>query len=338
MNHSNPATDKVELIDRFGRRVDYVRISITDRCDFRCVYCMSEEMTFLPRAQILTLEEIHTVAQAFVELGVGKVRITGGEPLVRKGAVELIGQIGQLKGLRELVMTTNGSQLDKTASALKAAGVQRINISLDTLNPAKFREITRVGDLNQVLKGIASARAAGFKRLKLNSVILKNRNHREVTDLVSFAVDNDMDISFIEEMPLGIVGEHDRMEAYYSSDQIKGDLAARFELLPTTETTGGPSRYFRVAGADTRVGFISPHSHNFCASCNRVRLTVEGRLLLCLGNEHSVDLKRVIRSNPGNMDALKKAIVASMRIKPERHEFDLKAQPVIFRHMSVTGG
>lgn len=327
-----------KLIDRFGRHINYVRISITDRCDFRCIYCMSENMTFLPRAQILTLEEIHTLAQAFVELGVEKIRITGGEPLVRKGALSLMENLGRLQGLRELVLTTNGSQLEKTAFALKAAGVRRLNISLDSLDPEKFHRMTRVGNLEQVLKGIEAAREVGFERIKLNSVILKNRNHGEVKELVAFATEKGLDISFIEEMPLGIVGDHDRADAYYSSDEIKRDLEKSFSLLPTTETTGGPSRYFRVAGTATRVGFISPHSHNFCGSCNRVRLTVEGRLLLCLGNEHSVDLKRVLRANPGNMDKLKKAIINAMAIKPEKHEFDIKAKPVILRHMSVTGG
>jgi cyclic pyranopterin phosphate synthase len=326
------------LIDRFGRRVNYVRVSITDRCDFRCLYCMSEDMTFLPRAQILTLEEIFTVCRAFVELGVDKIRITGGEPLVRKGALDLMRQIGGLSGLRELVLTTNGSQLEKSAAELKAAGLKRINVSLDSLDAGRFRAMTRIGDLRQVLRGIDAALAEGFERLKINAVILKNRNHDEVGDLVAFAVGRKIDISFIEEMPLGVVNGHDRAEEYYSSDEIKRDLERRFELLPTPETTGGPSHYYRVAGTGTRVGFISPHSHNFCGACNRVRVTAEGRLLLCLGNEHSVDLKRVLRANPGDGDRLRKAIVEAMALKPERHHFDLKAQPVIFRHMSVTGG
>jgi cyclic pyranopterin phosphate synthase len=326
------------LIDRFGRRVNYVRVSITDRCDFRCLYCMSEDMTFLPRAQILTLEEIFTVCRAFVELGVDKIRITGGEPLVRKGALDLMRQIGGLSGLRELVLTTNGSQLEKSAAELKAAGLKRINVSLDSLDAGRFRAMTRIGDLRQVLRGIDAALAEGFERLKINAVILKNRNHDEVGDLVAFAVGRKIDISFIEEMPLGVVNGHDRAEEYYSSDEIKRDLERHFELLPTPETTGGPSHYYRVAGTGTRVGFISPHSHNFCGACNRVRVTAEGRLLLCLGNEHSVDLKRVLRANPGDGDRLRKAIVEAMALKPERHHFDLKAQPVIFRHMSVTGG
>jgi len=327
-----------QLIDRFGRHINYVRISITDRCDFRCIYCMSEDMVFLPRAQILTLEEILTIATAFVELGVEKIRITGGEPLVRKGAVDLLQEIGKLRDLRELVLTTNGSQLEKTASLLKSAGIKRINISLDSLDADRFRKMTRIGDLDQVLRGIDAALDAGFKRLKINAVVLKNRNHDEVSELVAYAIAKSIDISFIEEMPLGMVDGHDRAEEYYSSDDIKRDLDQRFTLLPTPETTGGPSRYYRVSGTNTRVGFISPHSHNFCGTCNRVRVTAEGRLLLCLGNEHSIDLKRVLRANPGDIDKLKHAIVDSMAIKPERHYFDIKAQPVIFRHMNATGG
>jgi len=334
----NTSSHPAQLIDRFGRKVDYLRISITDRCDFRCLYCMAEDMTFLPRAQILTLEEIYTLAKAFAELGVKKIRITGGEPLVRKGALGLLENIGGLESLDELVMTTNGSQLETQAAALKAAGVKRLNISLDTLDADKFKAITRTGDLPQVLRGIQAARSAGFERIKINAVILKGRNHQEVCDLVQFAIDNAIDISFIEEMPLGVVTQHDRGEAYYSSALIKADLAQRFTLIPSTEKTGGPSNYFKVADTPTRVGFISPHSENFCSSCNRVRLTVEGRLLLCLGNEHSVDLNRVIRANPGNMAVLKQAIIDAMLIKPEKHEFNIHEQPIILRHMSVTGG
>ena len=327
-----------QLIDRYGRIVDYLRISITDRCDFRCVYCMAEDMTFLPRAQILSLEEIYTLAQVFVDLGVKKIRITGGEPLVRKGALELLQDIGRLEGLKELVITTNGSQLETMAVPLKLAGVKRINISLDTLDAEKFKAITRTGDLRQVLKGIESARNAGFERIKINAVILKDRNHLEVNDLVQFAVDTGIVISFIEEMPLGLVSQHDRAEAYYSSASIKDDLAHKFVLVTTPDKTGGPSNYFTIPGTQTRVGFISPHSDNFCSSCNRVRLTVEGRLLLCLGNEHSIDLKQILRANPGNNAVVKHAIIDSMLIKPEKHEFNINEQPVILRYMSMTGG
>ena len=335
MTHLSPPA---QLIDRFGRTVDYLRISITDRCDFRCLYCMAEDMTFLPRAQILTLEEIYTLAQAFAELGVKKIRITGGEPLVRKGALELLQNIGAIDSLNELVLTTNGSQLEAMAAALKQAGVKRINISLDTLDADKFKAITRTGDLQQVLRGIQASKTAGFERIKINAVILKDRNHLEVNDLVQFAVDNGIDISFIEEMPLGVVDQHNRADAYYSSDLIKADLAEKFTLIATPEKTGGPSNYFKVEGTQTRVGFISPHSENFCSTCNRVRLTVEGRLLLCLGNEHSVDLKQVIRANPGDMTVLKQAIIDAMLIKPEKHEFNINEQPVILRYMSMTGG
>ncbi len=332
--NSKPTT----LIDRFGRHVSYARLSVTDRCDFRCVYCMSEDMTFLPRAQVLTLEEIATIARAFTELGVNKLRLTGGEPLVRRNILWLMREIGKLPGLTELVLTTNGSQLDRLAGPLSDAGVKRINVSLDSLDDARFRNITRTGDLSKVLRGIEAARAAGFQRLKLNTVILKHRNEDEILDLVSFVVARGMDISFIEEMPLGLVDDHDRALTFYSSDQVRRDIEARYRLLPTTETTGGPARYFRVADTDSRVGFISPHSHNFCESCNRVRVTVQGRLLLCLGQEHSLDLRHVLRAHPGDDGRLQQAIVDSMAIKPKGHDFDLSRQVVIMRHMSVTGG
>ena len=327
-----------QLIDRFGRHVTYVRLSVTDRCDFRCVYCMSEKMTFLPRAKVLTLEEISSLGRAFVDLGVKKIRLTGGEPLVRKNVLKLFQELGALPGLEELTLTTNGSQLPKMANALRDAGVKRINISLDSLQAPRFKRLTRVGELDTVLKGIDAALGAGFQRIKLNAVILKNRNDDEINDLVQFAVERGIDISFIEEMPLGVNDDHDRAEVYYSSDDVRRDIETRFTLTPTTETTGGPSKYFRLHGTDSKVGFISPHSHNFCEACNRVRVTVEGRLLLCLGQEHSVDLRHVMRANPGDDYLLKKAIADSMAIKPKGHDFDLSRQEVIFRHMSVTGG
>jgi cyclic pyranopterin phosphate synthase len=299
---------------------------------------MEEEMTFVPRAQLLTLEELFMIGRAFSEMGVRKIRISGGEPLVRRDVYKLFQDLGALPGLNELVLTTNGSQLEKMAHTLVDAGVKRVNISLDSLDPEKFRRITRVGDLDKVLRGIDAALQAGFDRVKINSVILKNRNHDEVVDLVQFAINHNIDITFIEEMPLGFNDDHDRAELYYSSDLIRSDLERHFTLIPTTESTGGPARYFKLPDAATRIGFISPHSHNFCGDCNRVRLTCEGRLLLCLGQEHSVDLRHVIRSNPGDMEKLKLAIRDSMAIKPEGHEFDLHAKPVIFRHMNVTGG
>lgn len=327
-----------QLIDRFNRKITYVRLSVTDRCDFRCVYCMDEKMTFLPRAQLLTLEELEWLGRAFVELGVTKIRLTGGEPLVRKNVLQLVQKLGQLQGLNELVITTNGSQLVKMAQPLKEAGVKRINISLDTLKPERFQKISRVAKFDAVLSGIEAAIKAKFTRIKLNTVILKNRNHDEVRNLVQFAVDHGIDISFIEEMPVGVIGDHDRGEVFYSSDHIRQDIEKLFTLIPTMETTDGPSKYYKVTDTSTRVGFISPHTHNFCETCNRVRVTTEGRLLLCLGQEHSIDLRRVIRAHPGEMEPIKQAILKAMEMKPKGHDFELSRQPQILRHMNVTGG
>ena len=278
--------------------------------------------------------------RAFCELGVEKVRLTGGEPLVRRNVDWLLEQVGNLKrttALKELTITTNGSQLTKYAESMVSSGVDRINISLDSLNPQRFRELTRTGDLNTVLAGIESAKQAGFKRIKLNAVIMKGRNDDEVIDLAHFAIDNDLDISYIEEMPLGQVS-HQRQESFYSSDEALAELKTAFNLQHSLTNTGGPSRYYQVADTNSKVGFISPHSHNFCDTCNRVRVTTEGRLLLCLGQEHSVDLREIIRQYPDDIERLKQAIIDSMAIKPEGHEFAIQQQPVIFRHMSVTGG
>jgi cyclic pyranopterin phosphate synthase len=335
---SDDKTEQPKLIDRFGRHVTYVRLSVTDRCDFRCVYCMGEDMTFLPRAQVLTLEELAHLGQAFTELGVNKIRITGGEPLVRRNVISLFQALGRLPGLDDLTLTTNGSQLPTLAQPLRDAGVRRINISLDSLDPERFRKITRVGDLSQVLAGIEAARAAGFEKIKINMVPMKHHNDDEILPLVQFVLDRGMDISFIEEMPLGNITEHDRAEVYMSSAEVRERIQTRFELVASSDTTGGPSRYHRIPGSDTRIGFISPHSHNFCDTCNRVRVTAEGRLLLCLGQEHSMDLKHIMRAHPGDMARLKAAIVESMKIKPKGHDFDLSVKPIIFRHMSVTGG
>ena len=327
-----------QLIDDFGRRVRYVRLSVTDRCDFRCVYCMSEEMTFLPRAQVLTLEELALVARAFTELGVEKIRLTGGEPLVRKGIEQLVDDIGALPGLDDFTMTTNGASLRKHAKRLYAGGLRRLNISLDSLHPERFKQLTRTGELARVLDGIQAAKEAGFTRIKLNAVILKGRNEDEVLDLVSFARREQLDISFIEEMPLGDVSDHSRAETFYSSDDVQALIETRYPLTPTTESTPGPSRYFRMADSDSRVGFISPHSHNFCDSCNRVRVTVEGRLLLCLGNEHSVDLRAVLRRYPGEIAPLKQAIIDALPLKPERHHFTTDGDVQVVRFMNMTGG
>ncbi|MFP3848114.1 GTP 3',8-cyclase MoaA [Pseudomonas sp. W5-01] len=331
-------SDRV-LMDSYSRKVDYVRMSVTDRCDFRCVYCMAEDMTFLPRQQILSLEEIHQLAERFVALGTKKIRLTGGEPLVRSGIVGLVRSIAALPGLRELCMTTNGSQLDKLAVPLFEAGLKRLNISLDSLDPARFKELTRTGDLSKVIAGIDAANAAGFERTKLNCVVMQGRNDHEINDLVAFAIDRGVDITFIEEMPLGTISEHSRAESFYSSEQVRERIAERYTLVHSTESTSGPSRYWRVAEAPhIRIGFISPHSHNFCATCNRVRVTVEGRLLLCLGNEHSADLKAVLRANPGQPDKLEKAIVNAMQLKPWKHNFELNDEVQVVRFMNMTGG
>ncbi len=332
-------TNSLKLIDRFGRHIDYVRISVTDRCDFRCVYCMAEEMTFLPRDQVLSLEEIYEVGLAFAQLGVKKLRLTGGEPLVRKDILKLIRRLGELD--IELVLTTNGSQLPEMANDLVDAGVARINISLDTLKADRFQELTRKDKFHQVMAGIDAACNAGFKKVKLNAVILKGRNDDEVIDLVDFARDRHLDISFIEEMPLGVISEHDRAEAYCSSDEVRAIIDQRYPLTKTDEQTAGPSTYYRMADSESRIGFISPHSHNFCSECNRVRVTVEGRLLLCLGNEHSMDLRELLRSESdpvARSEKLQQAIIDSMDLKPEKHHFDLENEPQILRFMNATGG
>jgi cyclic pyranopterin phosphate synthase len=327
-----------QLVDRFGRRVDYVRLSVTDRCDFRCVYCMAEDMQFVPRAEVLSLEELYRLGQAFAELGVKKIRLTGGEPLVRHNIMHLVEQLGQLPGLEELTLSTNGSQLERMSGALRKAGVRRINISLDSLKPDKFKRITRTGDLGKVLAGIDAAIATGFDRIKLNAVILKGRNEEEIMDLVDYAVAKGLDISFIEEMPLGLIDDHDRALSFCSSDEVRAIIEQRYPLTDTSESTGGPSHYYRLTGSDSRIGFISPHSHNFCHLCNRVRVTVEGRLLLCLGNEHSVDLRSLLRDENTSPDDLSQALIAAMDLKPEKHHFDLDAEPDIVRFMNMTGG
>ncbi|WP_413925570.1 GTP 3',8-cyclase MoaA [Candidatus Accumulibacter phosphatis] len=326
------------LVDKFGRHVTYIRLSITDRCDFRCSYCMAEEMTFLPRAQVLTLEECLRIAGTFVDLGVTKVRVTGGEPLVRHNAIWLLERIAGLSGLKELVITTNGSQLDRFAAALRAAGVRRINVSLDTLRAQRFREITRVGDLAKVLRGLDAAQAAGFERLKLNTVMMRGVNDDELIDLVQFAVDRAIDIAFIEEMPLGDIG-HARQSTYFSSEEALALLQTRFVLLPSTETTGGPARYWRIPGTSTRVGFIAPHSHNFCDTCNRVRITARGELYPCLGNNDAGQLLPLLRAYPSDDGPLRAAIVRTLGIKAKGHDFgNQMSTPQVVRFMSVTGG
>lgn len=327
-----------QLQDGFGRSIEYLRLSVTDRCDFRCVYCMAEDMTFLPRQQVLSLEEIQRVAALFVANGVKKIRLTGGEPLVRQGIVGLCEQIAALPGLRELVMTSNGSQLGRLARPLADAGVKRMNISLDSLNADKFRAITRTGDLAQVLAGIEAASSAGFARVKLNAVVMQGRNADEVVDLVDFAVNRGLDISFIEEMPLGEVGRS-RGESFCSSDWVRERIAERYSLIDSAEQSGGPARYVRLKDfPESRIGFISPHSHNFCSTCNRVRLTAEGRLLLCLGHENSIDLRALLRRYPKTDQPLLDALQVALARKPLRHEFSVDGEVQVLRFMNASGG
>ena len=337
------------LVDHYGRRIRYLRLSVTDRCDFRCSYCMAEDMTFLPRADILSLEECLRVVRAFVALGVDKVRLTGGEPLVRRDILWLMTRISALPGVRELVLTTNGSQLGAMAQQIRDAGVRRINISIDSLHPERFRAITRTGSLDKVLAGIDAALAAGFERIKLNTVMLRGVNDDEFEDLVDFAIGRGIDISFIEEMPLGDT-DHARIDTFMTQDEVLPRLQARFGLTATGEDSGGPARYWRVPGHDTRVGFISPHSHNFCDSCNRVRVTATGELYPCLGQNDMLPLLPVLRSDraPAGQDSaaggeadapLLEAIRQSMGIKPHGHDFDMrKPTPAVVRFMSLTGG
>ncbi len=326
------------LIDGFGRTIDYVRLSVTDRCDFRCTYCMAEDMTFLPRSDVLSLEEITRVARVFVGLGVRKLRVTGGEPLVRRGVETLLANLGQLDALRELAITTNGSQLQSKAPLLKSAGVTSLNISLDTLSDAKFSAITRTGRLSQVLAGIDAAVAADFKRIRLNAVILAGQNDDEVVDLTEFALARGIDIALIEEMPLGQVNAAGKPLEFVSSDVILAQLQRHFDLLPTqAPAQSGPARYWHIDGSRTRVGLISPHSNNFCHSCNRLRVTAEGRLLLCLGNEHSISLRDSLRAGASDHE-LATQIRAALSRKPERHVFDQPDEPQILRFMNASGG
>lgn len=328
------------LVDRFGRRVDYVRLSVTDRCDFRCVYCMAEDMQFAPKPDVLSLEELAEVARAFVSLGVSKLRLTGGESLVRNNVMSLVRDLGGLAGLSQLALTTNGSQLQRLAGGLREAGVNRINISLDSLNARRFRNLTRFGNLDQVIAGIDAAVAAGFEAIRINAVILQGRNDDEVLDLVDFARARRIDIAFIEEMPLGAIDEHDRALSFCSSASLREQITARYPLRALGDPSGnaGPARFYSMDDSETRVGFISPHSHNFCHLCNRVRVTAEGRLLLCLGNEHSCDLRAVLRGPGYSFERLRDTIIAAMDLKPERHYFELEGEAQIVRFMNMTGG
>ncbi|GGY85960.1 GTP 3',8-cyclase [Cellvibrio zantedeschiae] len=295
-------------------------------------------MTFLPRTEVLSIEELALLGKTLCDLGVTKLRITGGEPLIRGGIIELMQNLGQIPQLKELCLTTNGTHLAKHAQALKDAGVDRINISLDTLSPERFRQLTRFGDINQVFEGIKAAQRAGFQHIKLNCVALKHYNADEATELVRFALNEGLDISFIEEMPLGKVDGHGRAAEFVSSAELRVQIAQHILLKPSSTTTGGPSRYWQAEGFGSRVGFISPHSENFCSSCNRVRITATGKLILCLGQENSADLRSAMRSSPTPELTLRETLLKAIVHKPEKHDFDLADEPQILRFMSVTGG
>jgi GTP 3',8-cyclase len=340
---SAPRAASAPLIDPFQRAISYLRVSVTDRCDFRCVYCMSENMTFLPKAQLLTLEELDTMCSTFIGLGVEKLRITGGEPLVRKGIMTFFDAMTRhldSGALRELTLTTNGSQLEKFAPDLAAAGVRRINVSLDTLDDTKFAQITRWGRLPQVLRGIDAAQKAGL-RVKINTVALKGFNEDELFSLAGWCAERDMDLTFIEVMPMGDIGNEDRLDQYWPLRDLRARLAERFTLTDLAERSGGPARYVRIEETGQKIGFITPLTHNFCESCNRVRLTCTGELYMCLGQEDMADLRAPLRANPGDTAALEDAIRAAIRLKPKGHDFDYSRQVVdgkMSRHMSHTGG
>jgi GTP 3',8-cyclase len=329
------------LIDPFGRAITYLRVSVTDRCDFRCVYCMAENMTFLPKADLLSLEELDRLCSVFVGKGVRKLRLTGGEPLVRRGIMTLVGSLSrhlESGALDELTITTNGSQLAKYAGELAACGVERINVSLDTLDPDKFRAITRWGEIDKVLSGIEAALAAGL-RIKINAVALKGVNEDELGELVAWAHGRGMDLTIIEVMPLGDIGE-ERLDQYLPLSLVRARLAERYTLEEIDYRTGGPARYVRVKETGGRLGFITPLTHNFCESCNRVRVTCTGTLYMCLGQEDAADLRAPLRRSPDN-DLVEAAIIEAIARKPKGHDFIIDRRhrrPALARHMNVTGG
>ncbi|USU06991.1 GTP 3',8-cyclase MoaA [Sphingomonadaceae bacterium OTU29LAMAA1] len=326
------------LVDPQGRTIRYLRISVTDRCDLRCRYCMAEQMTFLPRAKLLSLEEIAIIAERFIARGVNKIRLSGGEPLVRRDVGDLVRRLGRHvgAGLDELTMTTNATRLAQYAAEMVDAGIRRINVSLDSLDPDRFRYITRHGDVTQVLAGIAAAKAVGLA-VKINMVALAGLNEDEIPAMLQWCVDQGHDLSLIETMPLGAIDE-DRTDRFVPLTRVFDDLSARFPLLRDTHRTGGPARYWRVGDSATRLGLISPLTANFCDGCNRVRLTTEGKLYMCLGHDDQVDLKGALRD--GGIDGLDQAIDRGLSRKPARHDFRIEAgaAPAVARHMSVTGG
>ena len=333
---------EMPLIDPFARAITYLRVSVTDRCDFRCVYCMSENMTFLPKKDLLTLEELDRMCSNFIRLGVEKLRITGGEPLVRRGIMTFFDAMSrhlESGALKELTLTTNGSQLEKYADDLYAAGVRRINVSLDTLDDDKFAEITRWGRLPQVMRGIDAAQRAGL-RVKINTVALADFNEAELFTLQAWCAERDMDLTFIEVMPMGDIGNEDRITQYWSLKDLRARLEERFTVSDLAERTGGPARYIRIEETGQKIGLITPLSHNFCESCNRVRITCTGEIYTCLGQEGHSDLRAPLRASDDDAQ-LETAIRAAIGLKPKGHDFDYSRQSVdgqVSRHMSHTGG
>ena len=328
---------KADLIDSYGRRISYVRLSVTDRCDLRCRYCMSERMDFLPRAELLTLEELVQVADAFIARGVTRIRLTGGEPLVRRGIGQLVRWLGERlgNGLEELTLTTNGTQLARFAADLRAAGVRRVNVSLDSLDAERFRHITRRGDLSEVLGGIAAAAAAGLQ-VKINMVALKGLNEDEIAPMLRWCSSQGHDLTLIETMPLGEV-EEDRTEHYLPLSEVRERLAGEFSLVPSIARTGGPARYFEVEGLGIRLGLIAPMTHNFCDGCNRIRVAATGTVFGCLGHDQKVELRDLLRA--GGPGAVTGALDRLLAGKPKGHQFRIEAaRPAVERHMSVTGG
>ena len=329
-----------QLIDSFGREVNYLRVSVTDRCDFRCTYCMSENMTFLPKKDILSLEELEIICNVFIKLGAKKIRLTGGEPLVRRGILNLIKNLGNKigDGLDELTLTTNGSQLEKYAEILKENGVNRVNVSLDHLDPSKFREITRWGDLDKVLAGIEKAKSVGIK-VKINTVALKDFNENNILQMIEWCSLNEYDMTLIEVMPMGDIGSENRFNQYLPLSEVKKRLSKKFKLINIPKKTGGPARYYKIEGKKIDLGFITPLTHNFCESCNRVRLTCTGILYMCLGQDDNVDLKSILR-NKGSY-FLENSLFKAISKKPKGHDFNISKSGINIssnRHMSVTGG
>ena len=329
-----------QLIDPFGREVNYLRVSVTDRCDFRCAYCMSENMTFLPKKDLLSLEELEIICNVFIKLGTKKIRLTGGEPLVRKGILNLIKNLGKKigNGLDELTLTTNGSQLEKYAEFLKENGVNRVNVSVDHLDPNKFREITRWGDLDKVLAGIEKAKSVGIK-IKINTVALKDFNEKNIIEMIEWCSLNEYDMTLIEVMPMGDIGSENRFNQYLPLSEVKERLSKRFNLIDIPKKTGGPARYYKIEGKKIDLGFITPLTHNFCETCNRVRLTCTGILYMCLGQHDNVDLKNILRNKGSSF--IENSLIKAISRKPKGHDFNISKSGINIssnRHMSVTGG